>query len=81
MSARKPAAGPAANHWDAGDLGCGELLLELRTRLRSLPPGTLFTLVSRDPGAREDLPAWCALAGHRLIAARHPDYTIQRKED
>jgi hypothetical protein len=25
--------------WDAGDLGCGDLVLELRGRLRALEPG------------------------------------------
>ena len=71
----------ATSEWDAGDMGCGELVLELRTRLRALPAGTIFQLTARDPGAREDLPAWCRLTGHRLLRADHPEYHIQRKED
>lgn len=73
-----PSAEPTAG-WDAGDLGCGELVLELRLRLSSLAPGSLFRLVARDPGAREDLPAWCRMTGHRLAAANHPVYLIERK--
>ncbi|HMS17120.1 MAG TPA: sulfurtransferase TusA family protein [Planctomycetota bacterium] len=65
--------------WDAGDLGCGELALELRQRLAACPPGTRFLLITTDSGAVEDVPAWCRLVGHRLIHAVHPRYLIQRK--
>jgi tRNA 2-thiouridine synthesizing protein A len=66
--------------WDAGDLGCGDLLLQLRLRIEGLAPGALLRLVALDPGAREDLPAWCRLTGHTLVAAEHPVYLIRRKE-
>lgn len=73
-------ASTADDHWDAGDLGCGELVILLRGRMRALGPGQRFDLVALDPGAREDLPAWCRLTGHRLVLADHPRYLIQRKE-
>jgi tRNA 2-thiouridine synthesizing protein A len=66
--------------WDAGDMGCGDLVLELRLRLQALRPGQLFKLSARDPGAPQDLPAWCRLTGHTLRRAEHPTYWIQRKE-
>ena len=66
--------------WDAGDLGCVELVLELRFRVEQLEPGALLRLVAVDPGARADLPAWCRLTGHALVAADHPVYLIRRKE-
>ena len=69
-----------ADSWDAGDMGCGDLVLELRLRLNSLEPGEIFKLYARDPGAREDLPAWCRLTGHTLLCAEHPNYWIKRKE-
>lgn len=71
---------PAREEWDAGDLGCGDLVLELRTRLRRMAPGEVLRLTARDPGAPEDLPAWCGLTGHRLLRSRHPVYWIQRKD-
>ncbi|HEX7126085.1 MAG TPA: sulfurtransferase TusA family protein [Thermodesulfobacteriota bacterium] len=52
--------------WDAGDLGCGELVLELRRRLRAMP-GRVLAVVARDPGAPADLPAWCRMTGHELV--------------
>jgi tRNA 2-thiouridine synthesizing protein A len=69
------------SEWDAGDMGCGELVLELRMRLKALRPGRLLKLTARDPGAPEDLPAWCRLTGHHLTYIDHPIYVIRRKED
>lgn len=66
--------------WDAGNMGCGDLVLELRLRLRELRPGAVLRVIALDPGAPEDLPAWCRLTGHQLIAHFHPEYWIQHKE-
>lgn len=65
--------------WDAGDMGCGELVIQLRIRMRELRAGEEFRLIARDPGAREDIPAWCRLTGNELVAADHPAYLIRRK--
>ena len=81
MSASKPVPRRADAHWDAGDLGCGELVLELRRRLELMQPGQLLELVAYDVGARADVPAWCRMMGHTLIADEHPVYRIRRKED
>ena len=66
--------------WDAGDLGCGDLVLQLRFRMEAMDPGQVLRLVAYDPGAPADLPAWCRLTGHALLAADHPVYLIRRKE-
>ncbi len=70
----------SAAYWDAGDMGCGELIVQLRLRIRAIAPGEIFHLIARDPGAVEDMPAWCRLTGHRLVRSAHPEYFIQRKE-
>lgn len=72
---------PADDHWDAGEMGCGELVIDLRTRMRALAPRQVLRLVALDPGAREDIPAWCGLTGHALVHAAHPVYHIRRKEN
>lgn len=72
-------SGPACD-WDAGHMACGDLVLELRLRLKRLSPGALLCVTALDPGAPEDLPAWCRLTGHRLVRVAHPEYLIQRKE-
>jgi len=79
LAPEPPRSAPPSAAWDAGDLGCGELVLELRQRVELLAPGQMFQLVARDPGAPADLPAWCRLTGHTLVAAHHPIYLIQRK--
>jgi tRNA 2-thiouridine synthesizing protein A len=57
---------------DGGDKACVKLLLELRARLASLPPGTPVHLLASDPAAPIDLPAWCHLAGHRYLGPIPP---------
>ncbi|HEX6813055.1 MAG TPA: sulfurtransferase TusA family protein [Planctomycetota bacterium] len=76
-----PAVPAAAATFDAGDLGCGDLVLELRLRLREQAPGAVLHVTARDPAAPVDLPAWCGLCGHTLLRASHPHYWIQRKRD
>ena len=67
--------------WDAGDMACGDLVLELRLRLRAIKPHQVLRIKATDPGAREDIPAWCRLTGHALRSMKHPQYWIERKED
>ncbi|MGA7219529.1 MAG: OsmC family protein [Candidatus Sulfotelmatobacter sp.] len=54
---------------DGGDLDCGSgLLLIIRTAMTPLPPGGILEVRSREIGVKEDLPAWCRLVGHDLLA-------------
>lgn len=63
-----PFAAPvdAVEEWDAGALGCGELVLELRKKLRRVP-GHVLKVIALDPAAPIDLPAWCRLTHNELI--------------
>jgi tRNA 2-thiouridine synthesizing protein A len=71
---------PVDAEWNAGDLGCGDLVLALRGRVQALQPGQVLKLTALDPGAPADIPAWCRLTGHPLVQASHPVYLIRRKE-
>jgi tRNA 2-thiouridine synthesizing protein A len=71
--------GQSQSEWDAGMMGCGELILELRKRLNQLPPGAIMKLIASDPVVPEDLPAWCRMTGHRLVHAAPPDFLIERR--
>lgn len=67
--------------WDAGDMGCGELIIKLKLKLRDeIGEGGVLRLTATDPGAREDIPSWCRLTGNTLLHADHPHYVIQPKE-
>ena len=70
-----------AEKWDAGEMGCGELLIELAFRMKKLSPGQVFELQALDPGAVEDIPSWCRLTGHALVSAEHPIYFIRRRQN
>ena len=65
--------------WDAGYMGCGEVIIRLRQRMQKLDPGDVFKLTSQDLGAPEDLPAWCRMTSRRLLRAEHPHYWIEAK--
>ena len=67
--------------WNAGNLACGPMLLELRGRLEQLLPGQVFRLVTVDEGAPVDVPAWCRLTGHVLLESSHPTYYLARRKD
>jgi tRNA 2-thiouridine synthesizing protein A len=68
--------------WDAGDLGCGMLVLQLRQRLRAMP-GRVLKVTASDAGAPLDLPAWCRLTDNQLL--RHDrdsnSYWIRSRTD
>jgi tRNA 2-thiouridine synthesizing protein A len=70
----------ADDAWDAGGMGCGELVFLLAMRMRALPPGAVLKLTATDLGAPYDIPAWCRMTGHPLLRAAHPHYLIRRKD-
>ena len=67
--------------YDFGDLGCGDLILELRRILRELGPGVVVRVLATDPGAPQDIPAWVRMTGHTLLGAAHPVYDLRKRTD
>lgn len=53
--------------WDAGDLGCGDLVLRLRFKLKAMQSGQIIRVRATDLGAPMDLPAWARLTGDALV--------------
>ncbi|MCI0409442.1 MAG: osmotically inducible protein OsmC, partial [Acidobacteria bacterium] len=70
---------------DGGDLDCGSgLLLIIRNAMQPLPAGGVLELRSREVSVKEDLPAWCRLVGHTLLAMAPAEgrvlrYFVQKK--
>lgn len=67
---------------DGGDRACGELLLVLAARIRTLAPRSTLRLLATDPAAAIDLPAWCHLTGHQYLgrgvdAGGNPYYEVR----
>lgn len=70
------------DRWDAGALGCGELVIELRARLKRMP-GRVLRVVALDAGAPDDIPAWCRMTRNPLLrheAATH-SFWVRSRED
>lgn len=55
------------HEWNAGDLGCGELVLGVRKRLRA-HPGKVLKLTALDTAAAIDLQAFCNMTHDELLA-------------
>jgi len=56
---------------DGGDLDCGSgLLLIIRSAMAPLAAGQVLEVRSRETSVKEDLPAWCRMVGHALLAMR-----------
>ncbi len=65
---------------DGGSLGCGELLVLLHIKMRVLQPGEVMLILTDDPGAHEDLPAWCRMTGHTLLEEQNNQFFIRKGE-
>lgn len=73
---------------DAGETACGDLIMLIFQRMKSLRPGQILEVIAHDPGAPVDIPAWCRQTGnHLLYTHRSPEqesvmmFYIQKKED
>jgi tRNA 2-thiouridine synthesizing protein A len=69
--------------FDAGDIGCGELVMLVMKAMQPLAPGQILAVRATDPAAVIDIPAWCSLTGHILLgdprSAKNHVYYIQKK--
>lgn len=67
-----PVGGPQGmgeHHLDASGLLCPLPVIRTQDRIRQLAPGDELEVTATDPGALHDIPAWCRVHGHRLLAA------------
>jgi len=62
---------------DTSGTTCAVLTPAIKGRLRELAGGQVLEVRADDPSAREDIAAWCRLAGHELVAVvdEMPKYT------
>lgn len=69
---------------DAGESSCGELLIMVFRAMKRLRAGQVLEVIGYDPGAREDIPAWCRLTRNPRLGIKltHPaHYFIQKREE
>lgn len=52
---------------DTRGLLCPLPVIRTQDRVNSLPSGSILEVVSTDPGALHDIPAWCRVHGHTIL--------------
>jgi tRNA 2-thiouridine synthesizing protein A len=69
---------------DLGDLGCGDLVMDLMKAMRPLKAGQILHVHATDPAAPIDIGAWCAMQNCELLAGptgkNKADYFIRKGE-
>jgi len=58
---------------DCRRLLCPLPVIRVQDRVVKLAPGTRVEVVCTDPGALQDIPAWCRINGHELLATGSDD--------
>lgn len=64
-----------------GALGCGDLVFELKAQFDRAEAGQQVRVVSDDPGAGQEIPSWCRMTGHLLLADDPPYYLVRVRGD
>jgi TusA-related sulfurtransferase len=57
---------------DCRGMRCPLPVIELARRIGDVPDGAVVTVISDDPAAATDIPAWCRLQGHTYIGTAPP---------
>ncbi|MCG6868824.1 MAG: sulfurtransferase TusA family protein [Gammaproteobacteria bacterium] len=52
---------------DARGLLCPLPVIRVQERVAALKPGDLVEAICSDPGALNDIPAWCKINGHQIV--------------
>lgn len=55
---------------DARRLLCPMPVIRVQNQVKTLTAGTRVEAICTDPGALNDIPAWCRINGHKLIETR-----------
>ena len=54
---------------DARNLLCPMPVIRVQNAMESLAPGDVIEVLCTDPGAMNDVPAWCRVNGHEVLEA------------
>ena len=51
-------------------------VIRTQDKIAELVPGDVLEVVCTDPGALNDIPAWCRINGHRVLTTRREDNEV-----
>lgn len=53
---------------DFAEKQCGDLVISLMKKIRTLEGGQVLKVLALDAGASNDIPAWCSMTKNELLA-------------
>lgn len=64
---------------DARRLLCPMPVIKTQNKIKNLKPGDILEVICTDPGVINDIPAWCRINGHKVLAIHNHDKEITIK--
>ena len=61
---------------DARRMLCPMPVIKTQNKVQELNPGDILEVICTDPGALNDVPAWCRINGHKILETRRVDNEI-----
>lgn len=61
---------------DARNLMCPLPVIRAQDRIKTLHKGEQLRVHCTDPGALNDIPAWCRINGHTVLDTHRDDYEV-----
>ena len=61
---------------DARNSLCPMPVIKTQNKVKELKAGDTLEVTSTDPGAMNDIPAWCRINGHEIIDAKENDGVV-----
>lgn len=55
---------------DARRLLCPMPVIRTQNKVNELQPGDVLEVICTDPGALNDIPAWCRINGHKVLETK-----------
>lgn len=62
---------------DARHLLCPMPVIRTQQAVAGLSPGDTLEVLATDPGALHDIPAWCRIHGHEVLASAREQQGVQ----
>ena len=62
---------------DARNLMCPLPVIRTQDRIKTMRTGQQLRVICTDPGALNDIPAWCRINGHRVVSKVEGEYTVE----
>jgi len=66
----------ATHTLDARRMLCPMPVIRAQNRIKTLEKGDILEVTCTDPGAKNDVPAWCRINGHEVVSIETQDDEI-----